>query len=194
MKIILLTAIALVYGCTTAAVSPLSDRYENIIYEKPGVNLAAYRKIMFGRLEVELPENVREPDSPNVQRLRREFRNAFFLELQQSVSGLSTRIVDQNARDVLLVKPYLVGARTVTSDSPALRSDSDSGSLQIDASLTFDISLLDSLSGAVLLRASETRSISKNTDSVDVDWIEVSIMAEAWAKRVVTFLDEHLSR
>lgn len=94
----------------------------------------------------------------------------------------------------MLVKPHLIGARTVTSDSSALRTDSGSGSLQINGSLTFDISLLDSLSGAVLLRASETRSKSKSTDSVNVDWIEVSIMAEAWAKRVVTFLDEHLSR
>lgn len=189
-----LIAVGLILGCTTTPDNAMSDRYENIIYEKPGLDLSEYRNIMFGRLEVDIPKQARLPDSRNVQRLRKEFRDAFFRELQQSASGLYTRFVDQNARDVLLVKPYLIGARTVTADSSALKSDSGTGSLQVDGSLTLDISLLDSLSGEVLLRAAGTRSQSRRTDSVRVDWIEVSVVADTWAKRIVAFLDEHLSK
>lgn len=171
----------------------MSDRYANIIYQQPGADLAEYRLIMFGTLEVDFPQLKSEPDNSDIQRLRKEFRDAFLRELQRSKAGLQTRYVDQNGRDVLLVKAYLRGARSVSENSPAMKSGQASDSLLIDSSLTLDISLLDSLSGEVLIRAAETRSQSRHADSANVRWIEVSAMANEWAERVVAFLDEHLS-
>lgn len=97
----LLAAVVFVHGCTSTPEPALSDRYDNIIVEKPGLDLARYRNIMFGRLVVELPKNALGTDSRNEQRLRKEFRDAFFRELQHSATGLQERIVDQNARDDL---------------------------------------------------------------------------------------------
>ena len=75
-----------------------------------------------------------------------------------------------------------------------MKTDAATDLVQVDSSLTLQISLLDSLSGELLLRAAGTQSQSRLTESGDVDWIEVGVMADAWAKSLVAFLDEHLSK
>jgi len=192
--ILLFATTSLSLGCSTTPDTAMSDRYESIDYEKSGVDLSDYRTVMFGSLEIELPDQNRDPDNATEQRLRKEFRRALFLELQRSTTGLNNRYVDRPGRKTLLVKPRLGVERTVSVDSPAVTSNSATGSLQVDGSLTLQISLLDSLSGELLIRAAGTQSRSRSTDSDSVDWVEVSIVADTWAKAVVDFLDEHLSR
>lgn len=187
---LVLASLGLMFGCTTTSPeNELSSRYENIIFEKSGLDLSDYRSVMLGALEIDFPQQSRQPARADVRRLAKEFRDAFFRELQNSASGLQNRIVDMNGGHVLLLKPRLVG---VTSTS-ALKSDAGGDTLQVDRSLTLDVSLLDSLSGELLLRARESRSNSAGKKPADVDWVKVSEVAGTWARGVVAFLDQHLA-
>jgi len=186
--VLLLSAVSA--GCATSSGtdSQIADRYKNVTYEKPGLDLDDYRTIMFGTLDVDVPNQAGQPAEADLQRLRKEFRDAFFYALQNSKAGMHQRFVTQNGREVLLVKPRLVSARTT-----ALQSDASGDELRVDSSLLLNVSLLDSLSGELLLSAQVSESRSTDEMPAKVDWVEVGGIAQKWAQGVVAFLDEQLS-
>jgi hypothetical protein len=191
--LLLLGSVVMFLGCATNVELVDYAGMENVSYAKPGLDLSQYRQIMFGALEVDIIDRGHRPEFDNLERLRKLFRDALYRELQQSSSGLHMRFVDQNARDVVLVKARLTGQRTVTSASSAFQSSSGSESLQVDGSLALEVTLLDSMSGERLLSAIDDRSKSRQTESSDIDWVEASAAANTWAKSMVRFLDNHLS-
>ena len=50
--ILIIASVHVVLGCSSAPDVAISDRYENVDYEKSGVDLSDYRNVMFGTLEV----------------------------------------------------------------------------------------------------------------------------------------------
>lgn len=186
--VLLLAAVSA--GCATSSGtdSQIADRYDSVTYEKPGLDLTDYRNIMFGSLDVDVPNQAAQPDAADLQRLRKEFRDAFFFALQNSNTGMHERFVSQNGREVLLLKPRLIGGRTT-----ALQSDGTGDALRVDSSLVLNVSLLDSLSGELLLSAQASESRSTSEVPANVDWVEVEGIAQKWAQGVVAFLDEQLS-
>lgn len=171
------------------------------VWARPDIDLAGYHRILLRGAGIQYrplhdsAAAAASPDGPAAfpltedqkARLEEIFRNAFGQELARSERF---RLADAPAPDVLVIRGGLLDVVSRTPPSSLAGSDVY---LESVGTATLLIELIDSQSGAVLLRAIDRREVprsaSSGSEAPASSWQEVERLAQEWAERLREELD-----
>jgi hypothetical protein len=168
----------------------VDDSSVDSAYVQPDVDFSRYSRLMAVPLEIYYVEGKAAPESDDLERIRRIFREAFLGEI-----GDDFQIVDEPAPDALGVRASLVDLE-LSPDNPDLPVGSPATGIVASGKLSFFMELTDSMTGEVLARAGDQEKTDVAISSVPAerDWERVETAAQHWARLFKNFLDENLSR
>ena len=180
---LLLSGIA---GCATSDKAPtttvdglrlVEDTRTDVVYEKPGMSLAGYDKVLLGPVSIAYKRGSAELTDRQTARMRREFREA----LEEALAEGGYALVTEPAREVLLVEAGIVDLYVNRPTRPSAGRDvlftATSGEMTLVGELR------DSVSGEVLVRFGDRerpRSYWQRSTSVS-EWSEARRAFRFWA-------------
>ena len=162
--------------------------YTKIKFEAAGINFRPTRTRTGSRMAHGSSETAFHISQANRERLRATFAEAFRAEMPKLERF---EITDQSGPDVLLVRGALVDVVSHVPEEPI-----DGADIYLDTvgEATLLIEMVDSETGAVLLRAADRRAAEYQNlnlpSNIVTNWQEVRRLADFWAGQLRQRLDD----
>lgn len=176
------------FGCTTVETQsftvPQNSNVESA-YIASNADFSRYNRLHAVDMGIYFPKDSYTPPE-DIQRIRQIFRNAFLNELQDYV------ITDSAGPGAMTVQATLIDFRN-SSDTSLMSLREDLRDVASHGDILFLMEMRDSVSDAVLARASDSAKTPTiaTAEGLETDWSSVEDAAQHWAELFHQFLDQN---